>query len=973
MACSTTVTSEPSGSRTGARSREIRVTTLRTPASFSQMLHLRRACLLLLALLLFSVAPASPAWPHEQSDLPVNPSIRFGRLENGLRFVVQQNAEPRRRIALRLFVRVGSLHENEDELGLTHFVEHMAFSSTRRFPRNTLTEILQRHGLAFGADVSAFTFLTHTIYQLDVPVEFSRLDEGLEVLRDFADGQVFDSDEVTRERGVVESERRARDNWGARAGETRDRFLFPHSLISRRLPIGDATVLRNAGPAELRRFYEKWYRADNMVVIAVGDLTPDQLEGRVRAHFSSLVKPTTPLPSPPDLGPVSNPSEVEAHYHREPAAGAVTLELNSIAPGAGGFETAAARRVAMERDFVMTLMTERMNQLRRDNAREFGATHAITQPFGQHHTSFTLHIDCAALHWRTAVAALAREYRRATEQGFSEEEIAAGMRLIRRRFDYAVIAEATESSRTLADQLVFAFALDRVPSSWAQAKELNDTVLATMTPERARAVAREIWAQGAPRLFMLSNLQLADAANEIVSVFKSGLLGPLPPLPRPQPTTLAYAPYETAGTIRARSHVADLDIHLVEFANGVRLNLKRTDFNRNLIQVRARVGRGRLSQSKDLPGLALLAAPYLNDAGVGRHDNSELQRFTAERNLSLGFAAEPTAFTLTGASDRESLPDLLLLLQAYVSDPAWRPREFAAAHSKIISAYQEIQYDPASALNFLALRTISRDDPRLALPPYPQTASRTLSELMTWIEGEVHRGSIELGLVGDFDVEETIDRVARTLGALPRRPLPASTSSLKLVPFTRKAGTWTAQVDSPIPRALVRVQWPVSGLMQIRQQRVVDTVAGILQNRVRREIREKLGATYDPDSDLWTDDTIRDDGYLIITLSAHPQDASELAKLVARIAEDFRRNGATLDDLHAEIEPRIAENPTRLRNNSYWLYHIVTPAQSEPFRLDWPRTREADLRSITLKEVNAAAAKFLHGNRAQIFVATPRR
>ena len=533
-------------------------------------------------------------------------------------------------------------------------------------------------------------------------------------------------------------------------------------------------------------------------------------------------------------------------------------------------------------------------------------------------------------------------------------------------------AEATESARALADQLVFAFALDRVPSSWAQAKELNDTVLATMTPDRAREIARQIWGQGAPRLFMLSNLQLPDAPDEIVAVFKSGLLGPLPPLPRPQPTTLAYAPYETAGTIRSRRHIADLDVHLVEFANGVQLNLKRTDFNRNLIQLRARVGRGRLSPPRELPGLALLAGPYLNDAGVGRHDNSELQRFTAERNLSLGFSAEATAFAFTGAADGESLPDLLLLLQAYVSDPAWRPREFAAAQSKIISAYQELQYDPAAALNFTALRTIAREDPRLALPPYAQTAARTLGELMTWIESEVHRGSIEIGLVGDFDVEQTIDRVARTLGALPRRPRPSSARSPKLVEFNRKPGLWTAQVDSAIPRALLRVQWPVSGLNDIRQQRIVDTVAGILQNRVRREIREKLGATYDPDSDLWTDDTVRDDGYLVITLSAHPQDAAELAKLVARMAGEFRREGATLDELHAEIEPRLAENPTRLRNNAYWLYHIVTPAQSEPFRLDWPRTREADLRSLTLSEVKATASRFLHANRAQIFVATPR-
>jgi len=930
--------------------------------------------LFFLAAVVSTIGPVRAAgWPHETSDLAVQPGARFGALPNGLRYVVQRSAEPRGRIALRLFVRAGSLHERDDERGLAHFVEHLAFSSTRHYPHNTLVDLLQRHGLAFGADISAFTFLTHTIYQLDVPSDQpARLDEALGVLRDFADGQLFDRAEVDRERGVVQSERRTRDTWGSRGAEARDRFLFPLSLVPRRRPIGEDTIVQDAGPAELRRFYETWYRADTMVVIAVGDLAPEEMEARIRGEFASLAAPATPPPAAPDLGWFGNPGELNTYYHSESAAGATSLELCSVVAGPGGVETQASRRAALEREVVMTMLNDRLNQLRRDNAKNFGSSGAWSAGLGQTYALYTLHLDCSALVWQTAAAELARAWRLANESGFSAEEIAAAARLIRHRYDYSVAAASTEASRAIADRLVFALAEDRVPSSWSQVKEQMDDVLATFTPEKSRAVFRAMWAAGSPRFFGLGNLTLPDPPAALAAAYTAGLTGALPPLPRPAPAALDYTPAADPGAIRRRVRVPDLDLELVEFANGVRLNLKRTEFSRNLVYLRARVGAGRLGQPARRAGLTLLAAPYLNDAGLGRQDNADLQRFVAERNLSLDFSVDEDAFSFTGGSDSRTTGDLLLLLASYLNDPAWRPKEFAAAQGRVVSYYQDAAHEVSAGLQLTAQRIITRDDPRFTLPPYPETASRTLGELMGWIEGELKTGPLEIGLVGDFDVEATIAAAARTLGALPARALRDGRSGrLKPVPFDTRPGRWNTTVESAIPRGSVRVQWPLRGCGEIRSRRQLETLATLLQERVRHEIREKLGATYDPDADIWSGETLRDDGYLVLTLSTKPADAARIAQRIVEIADDLARHGIAAPEFDAVIQPRLAENPTKLRDNGYWLYYIVTAAQSEPVRLDWPRTREHDLRAMKPAEVERLAAKYLRAKHAQVFTAAP--
>jgi len=935
----------------------------------------RRLLIVLLVLGLVPAAFAAPApWPQETSDLAPDPAIQAGTLPNGLRYIVRPNAEPRGRTVLRLVVLAGSLHEEDAERGLAHFVEHMAFNGTRLFPADSIVSVLRRHGLAFGADVSAFTHPTHTIYGLDVPShDPARLEEGFAVLREFADGLTFDPAEVEAERGVIHSERRARDNWQARAGDAFTRFLHPLALLARRNPIGLAEVIERATPDDLRAFYRKWYRADNLLLIVVGDAPPARLEKLVRTQFGTLPRPETPRPVPPDPGWMGNPPEFDAALHSTPEAGAVSFNLTSVTAGTGALETASQRATALEQELVINMVAERFDQLRRARAQEFGETGAYLHSVGQEYTQVSLSLTTSTYNWRNGVEALAIEWQRATQLGFTAAEIAEAVERVRRRYEYAVAAAPTDSSEAVAERIAGALVHRRVPGSWEQFAAAADAVMRDFTPARARAVWQELWRPGAPRLFAMGNLALDEATAEFTKAWNTGLARRLPPPPTPVLAELDYRPAAAPGPIRKRTHVADLDIHVVEFANGIRLNLKATSFARNLVWFRARVGYGLVSLPPQLAGLNLIANSYVTEAGVARHFGDDLRRFIAQRNLSLGFAVGEDAFVFTGGSDTRGLPDLLLLLGAHLDDLGWREDAFLTARVRTLLHYTEADRDVGAALSAMSARVMSKDHPLFSLPAPEKTSARTFVELMTWLENALKSGPVEIGLVGDFDIERTLDAAARTLGAMPKRMVRKSPAKgFNQIVFHGTPGRWQVDVTSEIPRATVRVQWLVRGCGDVHTLRRLEALAEVLEHRVHREIREGLGATYDPSGSVWNGETLRDDGYLMIHLTAPPADALKLARRITHLAEDLATDGLTADELEAVRQPILAGNDRRLRDNSYWLFYVLQGLQETPARLEWPRSRERDYREMTVAELNALAKRYLPRKSAQTFVAVPR-
>jgi len=231
-------------------------------------------------------------WPHESSDLAPTDRATFGHLPNGMRYVVMPNAEPPGQVSLRLHIDAGSLMESEEQRGLAHFLEHMVFNGSKNFTPDELIPQMQRLGIRFGAHANAYTSFDETVYMLDLPnVEESTLDLAFTVMRDFADGALLDEKEIDKERGVILSEKNARDSVRMRIMEEQFTTILPNFLATKRFPIGTAEVIKKAPRELFVDFYEKYYNPSRMTFVVVGDVTAGDAVARLTESFTTLEDP----------------------------------------------------------------------------------------------------------------------------------------------------------------------------------------------------------------------------------------------------------------------------------------------------------------------------------------------------------------------------------------------------------------------------------------------------------------------------------------------------------------------------------------------------------------------------------------------------------------------------------------------------------------------------------------------------------
>ncbi|WP_432326655.1 M16 family metallopeptidase [Mucilaginibacter sp. P25] len=224
--------------------------------------------------------------------MPLDPAVRTGKLANGFTYFIRRNTNPEKRVVFYIVNKVGSVLEKEDQRGLAHFLEHMNFNGTTHYPKNELISYLERSGVAFGADLNAYTNFNETVYQLPLPSDDPELlKNGLQIMRDWAHGALLEPAEIDRERGVILEEKRMRSGFDQRLLEKSLPMSLNNSIYSRRLPIGTEQVLTTFKPAQIKSFYDQWYRPDLQALIVVGDIDPARIEKSVRAIFSDLKNP----------------------------------------------------------------------------------------------------------------------------------------------------------------------------------------------------------------------------------------------------------------------------------------------------------------------------------------------------------------------------------------------------------------------------------------------------------------------------------------------------------------------------------------------------------------------------------------------------------------------------------------------------------------------------------------------------------
>ena len=915
---------------------------------------------------------AAPPFAHESSDLKADPTARFGSLPNGLRYVVRPNQEPKNRASIRLLVEAGSFHESDDQRGLAHFLEHMAFNGSEHYKPGTLIEFFQRMGMNFGGDTNASTGLDRTLYLLELPKnDAATLAEGFRVLSDYAGGLLLLPEEIDKERGVILSEKRDSDSVDYRTYMAQVGFVLGTTRLPSRMPIGISEVIEKATRDRFADFWNAWYRPEKMTVIVVGDIDPAAVEKQVVAAFSALTA-RAPVRPEPALGTVTVFEGVRAQFHSEPEAPATTVEISAVTPYAFEPDTAARRLQRLPRSLALAMLNRRFSVLAKKEGAPFSSASAgVGEEFNLYRAA-DIDVTCKPEQWQAALAVGEQELRRALEHGFQPSELKEAVANQLNGLDQAAKGAITRHSDSLATQIAQGVLDRRVFLTPADNQALLKPALEKITVADCVAALREAYATKGRYVLVAGNAKIPGDANAALAAAYDAAHAVSVAAPAAETDTAwGYVSFGEPGKVTKREHVADLDLTLITFANGVRLNLKKTDFEANRIRLSARVGTGSITQPPALRGLTQLAGGTFVPGGLGKHSVDDLRRILAGKNASVSFGASTDAFVLSGGTTKDDLLLALQLLGARLTDPGYRPEALRQSQKGLEQAYLGFEHTFDGPLAMDIANLLANGDPRFGMPPKDVMMARNLDETRAWLTPELTHGAIELAIVGDLDIDATIDAVAKTLGALPARGPKPELAALRKVSFPAQPFTKDYSIVTEIPHSLIRVYWPTTDGMAAPRARRLNLLGEIVSDRLRVKIREGIAAAYSPQAGSFASDTFPGYGYILTHVEVDPPVAASVTELIIGLGDDLAKNGVQPDELTRAREPIMTQLKQSLRDNGYWLSSVLARAQEKPETLDWCRNRLADIESITAAELSVLAKNYLGRERASRVIVLP--
>jgi zinc protease len=936
------------------------------------MRRILRFSVLPVFLALAAALGAAIPFPQAESDLHGDPAARFGTLPNGLRYVVMPNHEPKNRASLRLLVLAGSFQETEAQRGLAHFLEHMAFNGSTHYAPGTLVEKLQRLGMAFGADTNASTSFDHTLYQLELPdTAPATLAEGLRILADYGGGLLIEPAMINKERGIILSEKRTRDSVGYRTLVAQLEFMEAGTRVPERLPIGLEGVIEKSGREPFVDFYNAWYRPERLAVIVVGDIDPAAIEKQIVDGFSALA-PRGPQPPATDLGKVADFKGVRTLFHHESEAPDTQIVIACTVPYAHEPDTAALRIRYLPRTLALEMLNRRLSILsKKENAPFIRASANVEEAFNLYRES-EIDIACRADQWTAALGVADQELRRALVFGFRPDELREAVADFRNDLEQAVKTAPTRLSADLAGEIADSLVEQSVFTSPADDLALFGPALAKVSTADCTQALQMAWRAPGRYVFVAGNAVIAgDASAAIASAYTESMGVKVTQETEQAKSAWGYTTFGPPGAVVSRKRIDDLDFTEVVFANGVRLNLKKTDFEANTIQVAARLGTGQLTEPAVLePGLSAFTGLTFAAGGLGKHSVDDLRRILSGKSVDVQFASTLDAFVLEGATDREDLALEFQLLAAELVDPGYRPEALRAARKRIEVEYLKFEHTERGPLALQVPKLLFSGDPRFGLPPKDAMLARTLDEVKAWLSPTLASGALEVSVAGDFDIETAIADAAKTIGTLGKREPRPSLDDLRKVSFPSKPFDKDFSIDTKIPKSMVTIYWPTSDGMDVHRARRLNILASVLSDRLRVRVREQLGSTYSPTVASSASDVFPGFGYIVATVEVEPAKAQEIEKVVLAVGGDLSAHGSTQDELDRAKNPLLTAVLETERTNRYWMT-VLGRAQEKPEVLDWARSRNADFKSISKAEIDALAKAYLAPESASRVVIHP--
>lgn len=929
-----------------------------------------------------------PAPSDTTADIPVEPfddpgepiaidaNVRTGKFVNGLTYYVRDNDNPGGSVELRLAIDAGSVDEDVDQAGVAHFLEHMLFNGTEKYPENELIDTLRGFGADFGADINASTSFDETVYQLTVPTDDPDVVEtATDVLAEWLSRATIDVVEVEKERGVVLDEwRSSTQTSDGRMFESIADLFLDGTAYEGRDPIGDERAIAEMTQEPLRRFYDQWYRPDNAAVIAVGDLDADEMVGLLEEKFG-VATPRAAAPTEPDRAIVAE-REIEARVHPDPDETTVGVELTLPLPAVGRGDTAQVRNEILDA-LVFDLIARRLqNDVSRGTA-PFDSASPSSNSQVRGLDAPSMYLSAASENVDDALVALVEEFRRVELYGFTEAEVATSVASFRAGLDTWYAGRDSVQDADYAQQYVSHFLTgDPIPDE-DQAHGIRTDVLNRVSAPVMNWRFLQRWNTTAPDLLVVGP-DTADLPTEaeVIAVVEQILAGPVDLRPdeaaAPNELLTPPDPVEEVSSEDGRfgDEIAFLDPVVLTFPNGATVILNETQIVEGSVAFEARSPGG----TSMLDSERVIDAPWVSDvlfgSGVGAFDQVQLDQFLAGSDAELSANSLPYVDSMSGSASEADLETLFQLLYLYVTEPRFEQVPLDTTISEWGPIINDPASEPDSAGYDALLDAYYGNDPRFTYLPTPEEfATVDLQGIEeVWRDRTANISDWVFMFSGDFDADVIADYARRYIGPL------VGTGEIEAPPSVTPPGP-TSQVAITVPAGtgdrgtLTRFSSIGMTSLSVRDRVIADVAGAIINTRLSDTIREQYGESYSPFAAIFVDYSPEPRLSALIQVSGAPDRLDAIGVLLEDNLADLRLNGPSDDEMQPAIESFRQDYD--LYSNELLIDEVLTGLLSRSGDLGWIESRGLELGDISAGEVQAFIQQYLPTERTVLVSQVP--
>jgi zinc protease len=927
------------------------------PRCFSGHLRYSAQLSVLMLLCIGSAFASQEVWPQTGSDVAPDPALQFGALPNGMRYELLKNSYPPGRLSLRLRISVGARDETPEQSGYAHFLEHMAFRGSAHFPDGEIMKRLSSFGVRTGTDSNAATSARTTVFRIDLPsVEPDQIALAFAMFRDIGDQLILDARAVESERKVVLAEARLADTPNTRIGRSMSDFLLNSVNRSEHSPIGTTQTITAATPEALRTFYRRNYRPGNATLIIVGDADPTTLRPVIEKAFGDWSGVGDSANALPGAGTAS---VSRAHVEFDPTIGN-HANITWMVPYEAAPENEARVRNELILQIGVAVLNRRYNTMDESDNPPFLDAGITRYRWGGVADVTHLSADSIGGKWREAMVNAEAIRLGVLRKGVSQREVDAVTKHLLTQFQNAADTVALRPNAFLAEGLLRDLDDDHVSQSPDQRLQRARAVLGPLRAEAVTDALRAEFKGQEPVTWLNTNTPVpgGDAAlSEALQAAESAI---------PQVVHVStakkwpYTYFGRPGRVVSDHYDSDVDAAAVVFSNGVRLNIKKTTFAKDQIGVTVSIGNGYADLQRGSPPWAWAIDNAFVRGGLADIDYDTMQELLAGKTYGVGFLMNENAFVLGGSTRTSDLDTQMEVLAAYCVAPAIRTSTFEQTRNAYLELVSRWHSEPYQELMLSIPALIRSDDRRFALPTTVQLQTARLADLRSLLHAELQRSPIEITIIGEVSVDQAIQSVAKTFGAMMPRSTPgmpgAHADEFPMASHTPMIIYHEGRED----QGAAVVAWPTTDMLSDgRRFYALTILAEIMNTRLFDRLRPVLGTSYAAQVASWqSEDGPGSSNAFVALADISPDKADVFFDEVTKLAGEMRSTPVSQEELDRAVKPRVARLQASLPTDAFW-GHWLDLSQRDPRRLVFAKNALSYLKSVTPEDIQVAAVTYL--------------